>query len=124
MLLSELLLLKVEERRLKLLVGMRLSELLLLHHHRLLHQVLLLLLLLLYHNSLCVLPEGHLLLFVYELKELLSRHGEYLVESTEHEALEVLVGNAEDGRAVRLLVKLVAAVEHELVRLVVALPSK
>ena len=83
----------------------------------LLHQHLLLLhelLLLLEHQCLLrLLPEYQLVLLVDELEQLLSGHGQYLVQSAEHEPLEVLVRDAQDGRSVRLVLGIGRPVEHE-----------
>ena len=89
-------------------------RILLLHHELLLLQLLLLeqeLLLLLEHECLLrLLAEDEFVLLVDELEELLARHGQDLVEAPEHEALEVLVGDAQDRRPVRLVLRVV---EHE-----------
>lgn len=45
------------------------------------------------------------ILFVNKLIQLFFCHREYLIESAKHEALEVLIGDAQNGRSVGLHIR-------------------
>ena len=61
--------------------------------------------LLLLEKPLVLLFPRQFLLLVYKLEKLFSSHGEDLVESAEHESLEVVIRNAENRGAVALNIR-------------------